>query len=61
VGITSENDESKIKKFIAGMGNDMKYPVALDKYFFSHSHSTTPPFPKKRNQMSHDKNSQNLR
>lgn len=31
VGITSENDEAKIKQFVAGMGNNMKYPVALDK------------------------------
>lgn len=31
VGITSENDEAKIKQFVAGMGNNMKYPVALDR------------------------------
>lgn len=31
VGITSETDEAKIKQFVAGMGNNMKYPVALDK------------------------------
>lgn len=31
VGITSENDEAKIRKFISSMGDNMTYPVALDK------------------------------
>lgn len=31
VGITSEDNEAKIKQFISSMGDQMTYPVALDK------------------------------